>query len=75
MTRNRVTRQDTERIAALAQLRLNEVEIDEATCELATMLEYVAQLEAVDVQGVAPTTHATALSSRLRADVEQLEAS
>ena len=62
--------EEVRRIAALARLRLEPGEEARLAGELSAILEYVRQLEALDVSGVEPMTHALAAGeeTRLRAD-------
>ena len=50
---------DVERIAALAHLELTEQEKQLFTRQLADVLDYARQLDAVDTTGVAATSHVT----------------
>jgi len=52
-----VTRVDVERVAELAALKLDEAALDGFTREIAAIVDYVSQLEAV--QGAAPTGETT----------------
>jgi len=51
---------EVRRIAALARLRLLPEEESRLAGELSAILEYVRQLEELDVSGVLPMTHALA---------------
>jgi len=51
---------EVRRIAALARLRLSADEERTFAVQLGSVLEYVRQLEALDVSGVEPMTHALA---------------
>lgn len=57
-----------QRIAALARLQLDPGEVEAFTRDFRSILDYVAQLEAVEVAHVTPTTHAVELASALRED-------
>jgi aspartyl-tRNA(Asn)/glutamyl-tRNA(Gln) amidotransferase subunit C len=57
---DRLTRADVDRIAVLARLELTEVEKDLFVRQLAEVLEYAEQIQAVDTSGVAPTSHVLA---------------
>src|SRR5512136_2767992 len=52
--------EEVRRIAALARLRLSTEEEERLAGELSAILDYVRQLEALDVSGVEPMTHALA---------------
>lgn len=56
------------RIAELAHLDLNEREVAKMSRELGAILSYVAQLEAVDIEGVPPTAHVQVAAMPLRDD-------
>jgi aspartyl-tRNA(Asn)/glutamyl-tRNA(Gln) amidotransferase subunit C len=53
-----LSRSDVERIAELARLELTGDELDLFTPQLAGILEYVEQIQAVDTAGVPATSHA-----------------
>ncbi|MEI7592331.1 MAG: Asp-tRNA(Asn)/Glu-tRNA(Gln) amidotransferase subunit GatC [Actinomycetes bacterium] len=65
----RITRDDVAHIAYLAKLAVTDVELDEYTSQLAAVLAHAADVEALDVTGVAPTAHPYPLSNVLRPDV------
>ncbi len=54
---------EVRRIAALARLRLSPGEEERLAGELSAILDYVRQLEELDVAGVEPMTHALAESA------------
>ena len=56
-------------VAKLARLRLSEDEVERMTVELSKILGHVEQMEALDLDGVEPTSHVVALENVLRADV------
>jgi aspartyl-tRNA(Asn)/glutamyl-tRNA(Gln) amidotransferase subunit C len=58
----------TRKIARLSKLRLTDDEIERYTGELAKILDFVAQLNEVDVTGVEPTIHGIPLAARFRED-------
>jgi len=60
---------EVKRIGALARLDLDEAETAAMSDQLTRILDYVAQLEAVDTAGVTPTTHPVALGEAFREDV------
>lgn len=57
------------KLAALARIDLTETEVEQFTAEFGVILEYVEQLQAVDVQGLAPTSQVTGLVNVTRPDV------
>ena len=66
---SRISRAELERIARLARLRLGDAEAADATLRLEAILDYVAQLEAVDTEGVPATAHVIPLATPTRDDV------
>ncbi|MDP7598342.1 MAG: Asp-tRNA(Asn)/Glu-tRNA(Gln) amidotransferase subunit GatC [Acidimicrobiales bacterium] len=65
----RITRDDVAYVARLARLNLTDSELDGFTGQLADVLDHAADIEALDLDGVAPTSHPLPLSNVLRADV------
>ena len=65
----RITLEETRKVARLARLRFDEPELAEMRDALAPILEYVAALSALDVTDVPPTTHAIPMDAPLRPDV------
>jgi aspartyl-tRNA(Asn)/glutamyl-tRNA(Gln) amidotransferase subunit C len=61
-------REEIERIARLARLRLDLEEAEALASELDAILGYVAQLDRVDVSGVEPTAHVIPFATPLRED-------
>ena len=55
-------------VARLARLELTDDELDTFTGQLAAVLEHAADVEALDVDDVAPTSHPFELTNVLRAD-------
>ena len=55
-------------MAALARLELTEEELDRFTGQLDELLDHVAEVEALDVEALAPTMHALPLPNLLRPD-------
>lgn len=60
---------DVRKVARLARLAMNEAEIDAARAQLSGIFTLIAEMQAVDTQGIAPMSHAQDLSQRLREDV------
>ena len=56
-------------VATLARLDVTDEELDLFTGQLAKVLEHAADVEALDLAGVPPTTHPLPLVNVLRADV------
>ena len=63
-----ITREEVERIAALARLSLSNDEAERMATELDTILGYVETLAEVDTAGIAPTSHVIPLPTPLRED-------
>ena len=55
---SKITADDVRKVAQLARLELPEETIATYTGQLERILDYVDQLQAVDTEGVAPTTRA-----------------
>jgi aspartyl-tRNA(Asn)/glutamyl-tRNA(Gln) amidotransferase subunit C len=60
---------EVERVAKLARIGLSADEAAQMSVELGRIVEFVEQLQAVDVEGVAPTDQVTGLVDVWRADV------
>ena len=54
-----ITREEVARVAALANLRFTEAEIEVFTAQFQRILGYIEKLSEVDVAGVEPTSHAS----------------
>lgn len=65
-----LTRDDVLKLARLARLKLTDDEVAAYQKELAEILEYVEQLDGVDVSGLEPTSQVTGLTNVTRADEE-----
>ena len=61
----RLTRDDVAHVARLAHLALTDDELDQFTGQLAAVLDHAADVEALDVAGVAPTAHPYPLANVL----------
>jgi len=64
----RISRQEVERVVALARLSLSEDELERMAHELDAILGYVETLQRVDTEGVPPTAHVIPLATPLRED-------
>lgn len=60
---------DVLKLARLARISLSEDEVSQFAEEFGAILEYVKQLEAVDVTGLQPTSQVTGLTNVMRDDV------
>lgn len=65
----RVSIEEVEHIARLARLRLTEEEKERYSVQLGKMLEYVRQLNELDLKNVPPTSHVVPLKNVFREDV------
>jgi len=63
-----ITRQDVEKVALLARLRLTDAELETMTDELSQIVGYVDQLAEVDTSEVAPMAHAIELANVFKDD-------
>ncbi len=63
-----ITVKDVEHVAALARLELTEEEKDVYAGQLNAILKYAEQLNALDTEGVEPTSHAVPLFNVMRED-------
>ena len=63
-----ITRDEVERVAALARLLLSDAEAERMAAELDTILEYVETLGRLDTDGIEPTSHVIPLATPLRQD-------
>lgn len=61
-------RADVQKIAHLARLAVSDAEADALKTNLSSILDLVAQMDAVDTDGVEPMAHPTDMAQRLRAD-------
>ncbi len=63
-----LTREDVLKLARLARLDLTDEEVETYRKELSAVLDYVAQLDGVDVAGLEPTSQVTGLKNVMRED-------
>lgn len=63
-----LSRDDVLKLARLARLDLDDTEVTEYAAELSEILQYVEQLQAVDVDGLKPTNQVTGLTNVTRKD-------
>ena len=66
-----ITPDDVLRLARLARIELSQDEVDSFASELTSILQYVEQLQQVDVTGLEPTSQVTGLTNVMRADEVQ----
>lgn len=65
---SRISADDVRKVAQLARLDLPEQTIATFTPQLERILDFVAQLEAIDTEGVPPTTRAVEVTNVTRED-------
>jgi aspartyl-tRNA(Asn)/glutamyl-tRNA(Gln) amidotransferase subunit C len=65
----RITRDDVAHVADLARLSLTDEELDLFTVQLAAVLDHAEDVEALDTEGVPPTSHPLPLVNVLREDL------
>jgi aspartyl-tRNA(Asn)/glutamyl-tRNA(Gln) amidotransferase subunit C len=63
-----ITPDQVRHVAGLARLELDDNHVERLARQLATILEYIDKLNEVDTQGVAATSHASALTNAFRED-------
>lgn len=61
-------RSEVEKIAHLARLAVSEAEAESLSRDLSRILDFVAQMDAVDTAGVQPMAHPLGMAQRLRPD-------
>ncbi|MGO9854173.1 MAG: Asp-tRNA(Asn)/Glu-tRNA(Gln) amidotransferase subunit GatC [Acidimicrobiales bacterium] len=64
-------RDDVVHVARLARLELTEPEVDLFTAQLRTVLEHAADVAALDLAHLEPSSHPIAMVNVLRSDVPQ----
>jgi aspartyl-tRNA(Asn)/glutamyl-tRNA(Gln) amidotransferase subunit C len=63
-----IDREAVDHVARLARLDLSDEERERMKDELTTILGHVERIQALDLDGVEPTSHTVALANVLRAD-------
>ena len=66
----RISEEQVRHVAKLSRLQLSDDEIHHFTDQLSAVLDYIAKLNELDVDGVEPMTHPLDLTNVLRPDVE-----
>ena len=64
-----ISRDEVAHVARLARLQLTDEQIDTFTPQLAAVLDHAADVEALDLADVPPTTHPYPLANVMRPDV------
>jgi aspartyl-tRNA(Asn)/glutamyl-tRNA(Gln) amidotransferase subunit C len=65
----KLTREDVLKLAKLAKLELTDKEVDSFTKEISEILNYVEQLQSVNIKDTKPTYQVTGLTNVTRSDV------
>ena len=65
----KITIEDVEYVAALAQLRLDDAAKERMLREMGEILSYVDKLKTLDTEGIEPMMHAMELTNVFRQDV------
>lgn len=65
---SQLTREEVLKLARLARLDLTDEEVEAYRTQLSAILEYVAQLQTADVEGLEPTAQVTGLKNVTRDD-------
>lgn len=63
-----ISRDDVVHVARLARLELGDADIERMREQLNSILTYIDKLKELDVEGVAPTSHAVPLVNVMRED-------
>ncbi|MBA2630075.1 MAG: Asp-tRNA(Asn)/Glu-tRNA(Gln) amidotransferase subunit GatC [Thermoleophilaceae bacterium] len=64
-----IDREQVLHVARLARLRLTDAEVDEMVDELPRIISHIERMEALDLDGVEPTSHVVQVENVLREDV------
>ena len=63
-----IAREEVLHVARLARLKLGEDEVEAMARELSGVLDHIARIAELDLDGVAPTSHVVEVTGRLRPD-------
>lgn len=63
-----ITKDEVKHIAALARVGVDDKDVEKFAIDLSSILDWVKQLEEVDVSGILPTAHITGLENVDRED-------
>jgi aspartyl-tRNA(Asn)/glutamyl-tRNA(Gln) amidotransferase subunit C len=63
-----LTPEDVRKVARLARLELSDAEVETMARQLSAIVDYVGQLQRLDLEGVEPLSHALDVSNVFRAD-------
>jgi aspartyl-tRNA(Asn)/glutamyl-tRNA(Gln) amidotransferase subunit C len=65
----KITRKDVLKLAQLSRIKLSDDEVDKFVIELGEIVEYVEQIDSVNVEGLKPTDQVTGLKNVMRPDI------
>jgi aspartyl-tRNA(Asn)/glutamyl-tRNA(Gln) amidotransferase subunit C len=63
-----IDREEVRHVARLARLALSDEEVERMAVELAGVLDHIATISELDLDGVAPTSHVMVVENALRRD-------
>ena len=63
-----ISKDEVKHISNLARIGLDEKEIEKFSHDLSSILDWIKQLDEVDVEGVLPTAHITGMNNNSRED-------
>jgi len=63
-----ISEQDVRHVAMLARLKLTDEQVGQLQGELSSILEHVATIQNLDLEGIEPTAHAVEVTNVVRAD-------
>ena len=64
----KISNEEVKHIAKLAKLSLSDEEVEKYSKDLASIADFIAQLNEVDISGVAPTAHVVDKNNVFRKD-------
>ncbi|MDX6642429.1 MAG: aspartyl-tRNA(Asn)/glutamyl-tRNA(Gln) amidotransferase subunit [Solirubrobacteraceae bacterium] len=64
-----IDRSEVLHVARLARLALSEEEVERMSRELSAVLDHIAKISELDLEGVPPTSHVVEVEDALREDV------
>ncbi len=64
-----ISKEEVLKVAHLGRLEITEDKVDEYTQNLSNILDFVAQMDSVDTDGIEPMSHPLDAVQRLRVDV------
>lgn len=63
-----IDREEVLHVARLARLHVEEQELEPLARELSAVLDHIAKIDELDLEGVPPTSHVLEITGALRAD-------